>query len=271
MTTPITDIPPIYDLADRLHVAIPCFNGQAHVSTMLSVMAAKEQAVADFHNDGAASKTTIIGSIAFLSNISNIDLARNKLTDQFLRGGLSRLLFVDSDVDFKPEDLVRVWQHAMKHPRAIICGTYPKKEVGFKETFKVMPGAQVDSDTGLIKAAFAPTGFMCIPRQLFNDLRAAGDAPASVFPADGAHPQTSIHIYFQSGLLKIEGKPAVWCGEDYHLCARARAIGYDILVDQSIQLGHWGTVRFPIKPQDIFAEARRLRASGHPACPEELI
>lgn len=73
---------------------------------------------------GIASKTFI------LSNESLIPRARNYIADEFMRSGMSHLLFIDADIGFKASDVMTLL--AVADPQSdydIVCGGYSKKSV----------------------------------------------------------------------------------------------------------------------------------------------
>jgi len=103
-------------------------------------------------------------------------------------------------------------------------------------------------------------------------MRAAGQAPEYQL-SDGVKPGTETQrAYFKSGVHTYpDTGTTVWLSEDYDFCERARALGFDILVDRSIELGHHGVTKFPIPVADVFAAAARYRAINHPDCPKDLV
>ncbi len=60
---------------------------------------------------------------SFLFNESLITRARNYLVDEFLRSGFTHLLFIDSDINFDPNDVIAL----IALDKDVIGGPYPKQ------------------------------------------------------------------------------------------------------------------------------------------------
>jgi hypothetical protein len=64
----------------------------------------------------------------YMTNESLITRARNTLAYDFLDTDATHLMFIDADITFNPEDIVRM----VNADKDIICGLYPKKEINWK-------------------------------------------------------------------------------------------------------------------------------------------
>jgi hypothetical protein len=272
----------------RLFVATPAYGCTTHVCNTTGMLAAQGTALARFRDPdtGADTVQSVVGNAEYFGNESHIDRARNRLVDAFLKSDFDSMLFIDADIDFTARDLLRIWHQSLKNPSAIICGAYALKTIVPQFVLATLPGETPDPETGLVKVRHAGTGFMLIPRSLFETLDQAqntrdengkdpltGPAPVYYTGENDPNPNAAMRAYFGSGVRANPTNPdrPGWLSEDYDLCAVARAHGYDILVDRGIELGHWGQVKFPLDPAQIFEAARRYRAAGHPEFPENLV
>lgn len=159
----------------------------------------------------------------------HVDDARNALVRQFLQTDCTDLVFIDADVGWRPEDLVRLVQH----DRDIVAGIYPKKqdEIDYPVYWKDPRHIQADPD-GCIEVARVPTGFLRIKRHVVEKLvetvphfRGNGDKEGEpLYP-----------IIFERTLHS--GKR--WSG-DYEFSNKATTAGFKIHIDPDMTLTHTG-------------------------------
>lgn len=156
---------------------------------------------------------------------SAVHRCRYYLTESFLASGCESLMFIDSDIEFEPEDVWKLWNldadvavgaYALKRDGAGLCVHTGGKMVGVDE---------LGSDP--VEVDYAGTGFMMIKRHVFEALRES-------------LPE----------IQTVEGKQRRWWSfdvidgvelpEDYGFCKRAREAGMKVVCDPSIRLKHWG-------------------------------
>src|SRR3954466_10006635 len=77
----------------------------------------------------------------FLFNESLITRARNYLVDEFLRSDATHLMFIDSDIDFNPMDVIALL--ALDKP--INGGPYPKKTIAWEKIYDAVKLDVVDN------------------------------------------------------------------------------------------------------------------------------
>ena len=108
--------------------------------------------------------------IAFGAVYLLIHQARNYLTSVFLTTEYQYLLFIDSDVEFEPESVMRM----LVAKKDIVCTPYRVKSekldkhiytVEFKDPKNIpfLPGGLVEIEAG-------PTGLMLIDRKVFKEI-----------------------------------------------------------------------------------------------------
>jgi hypothetical protein len=163
---------------------------------------------------------------------SAIDTARNQMASDALKEGFDELIWIDSDVVFRPEDVEKL----RSHPLPFVCGLYPKKN---RKEFacRFLPGVgQVTfgADGGLVEVLYCGFGFVLTRRTLFEKIQDQLQLP--VCNEKFGKP---LFPYFLP--MIVEDSPGKWyLAEDYAFCERARRCGFRILADTTIRLWHVG-------------------------------
>jgi hypothetical protein len=164
-------------------------------------------------------------------NESLITRGRDCLVAQFLRTDYERLMFLDADIEFRPEDVARLWN--MDVP--IAAGVYPMKRKdaplaawrdGKLLRLEDCPSEPFDVD-------YIGTGFLMVHRAVFESLK---DAHPDWKYEDGIG---EVWAFFQCPV-----EDGILLSEDYFFSKRVRELGYSIIVDPSIRLGHIGSYTY---------------------------
>lgn len=217
-----------YNLAGRkLFLALPAYDFK--VSLKLAVSMAKLAQQLPQHGIDMT-----IGSVCGCSVVSR---ARNLLVRDFLDSDCTDLMFIDADINFEPDDVLRLMAWA-SDPKKGIVGGVPRT----RKTNKVYI-AQLDQDEegvtmnrmGLVRAKRIATAFMMVRREVFE--RLVNENPQWNYYDHTADRQLNAVFDF---LVTDEG----YMGEDYLFCDRAREIGYEVWVDPTIKLGHMGVQEY---------------------------
>jgi len=218
-----------FDLAGKsIFVALPAYDFK--VSLKLAV------SLAQFAGKAAAHGIDIqIGSICGCSVVSR---ARNLLVQDLLESHCDYLLFVDSDINFEPEDIFRLMAWA-ENPNMGIVAAVPRT----RSTDKVYI-ATLDHDEdgqlsmngmGLVRAKRVATAFMLVQRKVFEDMTVAHPE----WKYHDARTNRMVPCLFDFALTE-EG----YVGEDFLFCDRARELGYEVWIDPTISLGHMGVQEY---------------------------
>ena len=132
---------------------------------------------------------------SFLYNESLITRGRNTLVNDFLKGDATHLMFIDADIEFQTEDILKLYAHK----KDVVVGAYPKKGVAWDKiranltdpankdknlsdrdmasfgsdyaiNFKFVnkEAKTIGVENGLIKLHDAGTGFMMIRKNTFK-------------------------------------------------------------------------------------------------------
>lgn len=244
----------------KLLVATPMYGGMAHGLYLKSCL--DLQAV--------LGKYGVETKFSFLFNESLITRARNYLVDEFLRTDYTHMLFIDSDINFNPQDVIAL----LALDKDVIGGPYPKKSINWKtvasvarnhpdmepkelETlvgeyvFNVVKGTKSFQVTEPLEVMEIGTGFMMIKRVVFEKL--AESFPNIRYKPDHAGQANFdgsryIHAYFDT---VIDTKDSITGGgsdrylsEDYMFCQMWRKIGGEIFLCPWMKTQHIGTYAF---------------------------
>ena len=252
---------------NKFFIATPCYGGQLNEPYFRSVI--KMMTFFNQHQIPLA-----FGTIA---NESLVTRARNVLLAYFLNSDYTHLLFIDADIEFQVEDVLKLYAHN----KDVVVGAYPKKGVAWdriksnladpinKE--KVLTDRDIaafgsdyainfkfiDKETktigvenGLIKLHDAGTGFMMIKRDTI--LKMIKAYPEFKYNNDvninNADLKDQFYALFDTMIDPIDRR---YLSEDYTFCRRWQEIGGDIWLDPSISLNHYGHFCFQGNPQAI--------------------
>jgi hypothetical protein len=253
---------PIEELRQRkLFVAMPCYGGMMCGTTARSLI---DLAVACVHY-GIELKTY------FLFNESLITRARTYATDEFMRSDCTHMMFIDSDIGFKAQDVLALLAlQGPDSPYDVISGAYPKKCIAWEKIKMAVDkgfadqnpqnlehfvgdyvfNPIVDGNTTMIRLdqpvqiSEAGTGFMMIRRETIQKFEAA--YPELKFRPDHVRTENfdgtrEIFLYFQA---EVDPESKRYLSEDYWFCKKVRDQGMQVWLCPWIELTHTGTYTF---------------------------
>jgi len=207
-----------------LFIATPCLDGNVSAHYTASLV----RSVTLLQRQGWRSP-----QVDFEIGNSLIADARNKLVARFLASDCSDLVFIDADLSWRAEDLLRL----ASHDTPFVAGVYQRKsrtKIDFAVKFS--PGIALDAH-GLMAVERVGTGFMRLRRDCLEALIAAHPALRLKNPAapDDAH----FYALFDTGI--VDGQ---FVGEDFTFCDRWRALGGQVRIDPSLNFGHHGAAAY---------------------------
>lgn len=244
---------PVKDLQKySLFIATPMYGGQCFGSYTKSLLDLAR----------VCQSYGIVAQFSFIFNESLITRARNYLVDEFMRSNHTHMMFIDSDIDFNPHDVIALL--AMQKP--VIGGPYPKKCIAWENIYDAVKYGFVPNDERWKLSEYAGdfvfnaapgttemrldrpaevleigTGFMMVERSVFTTF-------AETYPQYWYNPDHNrsaafdgsrkIYQYFQA---EIENERGRYLSEDYWFCQKARAAGQTVWLAPWMQLKHHGT------------------------------
>jgi hypothetical protein len=218
-----------FNLAGRsLFVALPAYDFK--VSLKLAISLAKFAQAAPQHGISIH-----IGSVCGCSVVSR---ARNLLAQDMLESECTDLLFVDSDINFEPEDILRLMAWTSDPKKGIVAGV-PRTRSEDKVYISTLDHDENNQLTmngmGLVRAKRVATAFMMVRREVFETLER--EHPEwQYFDTKSERSLTCMFDFMKTD----EG----YVGEDFLFCDRARAHGYEVWIDPTIKLGHMGVQEY---------------------------
>ena len=252
---------------NKFFIATPCYGGQLTEPYFRSVIK-----LMTFFNGNKI--PLAFGTIA---NESLVTRARNVLLAYFLNSDYTHLMFVDADIEFKVDDILKLWVHN----KDVVVGAYPKKGVNWthikqaiihdpsKELTPQQIGAlgsdyalnfkfsnreakTVAVENGLIQLHDAGTGFMMIKREAI--LKMIKEYPDLKYNNDvqmhGVDLKDNFYAVFDTMIDPVDKR---YLSEDYTFCRRWQEMKGEIWLDPSISLNHYGSFCFQGNPEMIIS------------------
>jgi hypothetical protein len=242
----------------NLAVATPCFGGQISVSYAASL----------FHLQTFARKYRDLDlKILFKDGDALITRARASLLSQFLDDpSATHLLFVDADIGFEPQQVLRLIECG-----ADVCAAiYPIKRIDWDKVKVSIEAAcpdpaaaalryvfEVDDPNGVIekggfvKVRYAGTGFLMIRRQALE--RMCAQYPQLRYKRDHSLDAASDNRFALFECMIADD--GTYLSEDFAFCRRWTDMGGEIWADLKSALNHVGPMTFRGDLSSQFAAA----------------
>jgi hypothetical protein len=218
-----------YDLTGRsIFIALPAYDFK--VSLKLAISLARFTQVAGKHGISVH-----MGSICGCSVVSR---ARNLLVKDMIDSDATDLLFIDSDINFEPDDILRLMAWGADPKKGIVAGvprTRSENKVYIADLDYDENGELTMNGMGLVRGKRVATAFMLIRREVFEQMMAAH--PEWVYKDQRSDRMIPCLFDFK---LTEEG----YIGEDFLFCDRARELGFEVWIDPTIKLGHMGVQEY---------------------------
>ena len=216
----------------NIFFATPCYGGMLTDQYFLSM----------FRVSQAFMQHGINFRITTLRNESLVTRARNILTAMFLQSECTHLMFIDSDIEFDAESVLR----AMAYDKPIMAAAYPKKAlpIQYAINFKFVDQKtkQIRVENGAVEVLDASTGFFLVKRETIEKMC---QAYPELHYRNDSNIDEKFHKYcyalFDTWLDPDDNR---YLSEDYTFCRRCQKIGGEIWLDPNTKLNHVGSYTF---------------------------
>lgn len=168
---------------------------------------------------------------------SAVDMARAKMATWAYLRGYEWLYWIDSDMDFDVQDFLALV--AWNEP--LCCVPYAIKGSG--GLIAVRSSEPVESITrGIIELEAAGFGFMKTHNSIYSRM-------CEVIPVCRQSPDSNEILipFFQPRWWNEEDGRSVYYGEDFSFCLHARSLGFKLLANFDVEIGHIGQWAFRIR------------------------
>ena len=208
----------------KAFIATPAYGNRVLLPHMLSVMELQE----------ALRQVGIPFEYMTLGNESHVIRARNVCAASFLQTDATDLFFIDADIEFTVEDWRKIWN--LDAPIAV--GVYQMKKPG--AGYAAWVGGELVTDPEKLVEPMvvdrAGTGFMRIRRDVLEAMIEFDLAP---YHKEGEEA-FDCWRFFHSDVVYDVGPDPVYLPEDYWFCRTAIQIDFEVWMDPTVRLIHWG-------------------------------
>jgi len=259
----------------HIFIATPCYGGQIGEPYFRSMLKLSL----------LCNKYEIPFTVSTLANESLVTRARNTLVSFFMaHEEATHLFFIDADIEFNPEDLLRM----VAYDKPVICGAYPKKAINWESIIKAARNNPEENsltieghssnyvvnfdyvkdkdgnNTGnvhikdnLIKLKDAGTGFMSIKREVIQQMFDA--MPELKYRNDLNLDNKYEPFMYALFDTIIDQDTKRYLSEDYTFCRRWQDMGGEIYLDPRTALNHVGHYTFEGNIRKLFTgEAKHV-------------
>ncbi len=183
-----------------------------------------------------ASKESINILPLFICYDSILPKARNKIFKYAIKNKIDDLIFIDQDVEFTPQDILKI----LSHDELIVGGALTRKTgiEGYTFIAKDKKLKYNDSKT-LIEVDGIGTGFLKISK-IALDILWDNSAEYITYDDDNID-QIDDKERLVFNFEFIDGG---YYGEDFVMCLKWQSLGYKVWLDPSITLGHIGMLKY---------------------------
>ena len=222
--------------------ATPCYGGMLTDQYFLSM----------FKMSHLFTKHGINFRVTTLRNESLITRARNILVAMFMATDCSHLMFIDADIEFEADDVLR----ALAYDKPIIAAAYPKKALDLEAVKRGESGVQyainfkfsdistkkIRTENGAVEVLDASTGFYLIKREVIEKMMV--QYPDLHYRNDSNVDESLnkfCYALFDTGIDETDNR---YLSEDYYFSRLWQKMGGEIWLDPNTKLNHIGSYTF---------------------------
>jgi hypothetical protein len=173
-----------------------------------------------------------------MGGCSQIDWIRCLLASIGLKDEKEAIMFVDSDMVFHPNDVLKFF----RRPEHVVAGIYAQKRYGkmnanfSRDTKELILGDQAPPEGYPVR--HIATGFMRIKTSFLKHMISKLNLPMCTGTGQSVWP------FFMPMILEEPSGVFTYLSEDYAFAERCHMLGMDIVADTSVRLDHLGTYAY---------------------------
>lgn len=248
----------------KVFIATPCYGGMLTEGYHRSMMFTLQKLY----------QHRIPFQLGSLTNESLVTRARNTLVSMFLDSDCTHLMFIDSDISFNGDYIIKMLWDTLRDDVEIVTGAYPKKGINWESIIDAVKDGHTDPATienhninyvinfkddgevnltnGLAELRDAGTGFMLIKKTAIEKIIKKYKRELQYTPDFRDWPKDKTKNFYAlfdtgiegKGLLKQFKKTNRYLSEDYFFCRLAQSLDIKIWYDPRIVLYHHGYYEF---------------------------
>lgn len=243
-----------------IFIGLPCFGGSVNYMTMISVINLLTK----------LSQNGITAMLELASGESLIPKARNIVCEGFLKSQATHLLFIDADVGFQADDILRMIQA----DKQVIGGHYAKKKINWdivknvvlnnpdipahainavcaETTFRPIGDSLTFNINEPVEVESVATGMMLIKREVFEIMKekmpeieivsGGSETMDPVTMTRRSDPHRKSYAFFDTS---IDPESKAYTSEDFTFCIRCRKLGIPIFLAPYVRTTHTGNYEY---------------------------
>lgn len=192
---------------------------------------------------------------------SLVPRARNNIAHGFYQNTDFDYLFpIDSDLDFRIADILRLADLAAGNQLDFLCGLYAIKQDELRWCINTLPGELPDPQSGLQRIAMAPGGIHILSRTAVAKAISAADTWPhwKIRYTDDHTKEERWNLYFNGVVIdpvEFPDKPlGRYLSEDWGISYLMRGVGIPIWCDTRTVMLHRGECFYPKQARRLTAE-----------------
>ena len=221
----------------KLFLATPCYGGMVCQEFVQSLLRTLHSCMVN----------QVGLQVFMIGNESLITRGRNQLVAEFMASDCSHLMFIDADIEFNSNDVLKL----LSHDKPVVVGAYPLKQEPINYVINMVSG-ESEKNKNLIEVKDAGTGFMMIRRdaieamqQAYPELHYTGDLAGNTYRKDlmgkdSHREELKKNLYSLFDTSHDKDNNNAYLSEDYTFCRRWQKINGKIWLDTTINLNHIG-------------------------------
>ena len=195
----------------KVLIATPCYDGRLSVWYVNSLM----------NSIYIAGKSGIVLAPVWMSYDALVQRSRNDLVELFMQGDFSDMIWIDSDVEWNPEWIIKL----LISDKDVVGGTYRKKTDEIEDyTVKT---ESLEIEDGLIEVEGLGFGFIKTSRKAIEALYHDSEP----YESGGKMAHNVFEVVIKDGTM---------VGEDILVCQKLRDLGFSVYLDPSMTCNHDG-------------------------------